>query len=55
MAAAREGNVRATRLLLAAGADAAARAQDGATPLSLARAAGRTEIVSLLEATGARE
>lgn len=54
MAAARIGNLRAARLLLHAGADAAARAQDGATPLSLARAAGHTEMVSLLK-TGARE
>jgi ankyrin repeat protein len=55
MAAARAGNLRAARLLLAAGAGVAARAQDGATPLSLARAAGRTEMISLLEAAGARE
>ncbi len=43
------------RLLLEAGADANARAEDGRTALSLAREHGRDAVAALLLEAGARE
>jgi ankyrin repeat protein len=47
--AAQVGPADAVTALLKAGADRAAQTPAGETPLALARAAGRAEIVALLE------
>lgn len=51
--AARHGHVAAVRLLLERGADVHAVGSDETTPLALALAAGRAEVVALLRAAGA--
>jgi ankyrin repeat protein len=54
MAAAHGGHERAARLLLGAGGDPNARADDGRTPLSIAREHGREVVARLLVEAGAR-
>ncbi|MBL8839919.1 MAG: ankyrin repeat domain-containing protein [Planctomycetes bacterium] len=49
------GDSRLLERLLAAGADLHAKANDGATPLSIARASGHLHHVAALRAAGARE
>jgi ankyrin repeat protein len=46
--AAEEGHLEVVRVLLAAGADASAKTQDGNTPLTLAQSKGHTAVAALL-------
>jgi ankyrin repeat protein len=53
-AAAEEGHLEVARALLAAGAAAGARTQEGATPLTLAEASGHTAVAALLREASER-
>ncbi len=55
MAAAHEGHIDTVKMLLEKGADPNAKSKDGDTALKAASLKGRTQIVELLKAHGAKQ